>query len=239
MHESTWQHHYEVGKKAFEEGSLSVAIEHLEKVAREKENFPDVYNMLGQIYYANSRHGEAIKAFKKALAINPDYNEVSLNLSIVYNELGQFDVAREVYSKAKRFSKDYLDPFVKGKLANMHADIGRIYKDLGMYEEAASEYRMALALRPAFVDIRTELAVALRGTKDFLTAIKELKESVELKPDYAAARIQLGLTYFLMGEHGKATAEWATVLKKYPEDKLARMYMNLVEPDGCAAAKKA
>lgn len=218
---------------------MSFAIEHLERVAREKENFPDVYNMLGQIYCANSRHGDAIKAFKKALAINPDYNEVALNLSVVYNELGQFDMAREVYSKAKRFSKDYLDPFVKGKLANMHADIGRIYKDLGMYGEAASEYRMALALRPAFVDIRTELAVALRGVKDFLSAVRELKEAIEIKPDYLHARIQLGMTYFLMGEHDNAMNEWVEVIKKHPEDKLARIYINLIAPEDSSNAKKA
>jgi len=226
-----WQHNYDLGKKAFEERHFDKALQYLERVASEKTNFADVFNMLGLIYYGQSRFEDAIRSFQNALKINPSYTEVSLNLSVVYNELGQFEKSSEVYAGAKEARKEtesYLDPFVKGKLSNMHASIASVYKELGLYSEAAGEYKKALSLSPDFVDIRTSLGVVYRDMADFASAIKELEAALKTSPEYPAARIQLGLTYYAMGQHEKAKTEWLKVLRANPEDRLAQMYMNLL-----------
>ena len=229
--EKGWQHNYDLGKRSFDERKYDTALQYLEKVAAEKNQFADVYNMLGFIYYSNSRFEDAIDAFKRAIEINPAYTEASLNLSVVYNELGQFERSAEVYSLAREGRKDaetYLDPYVKGKLANMHSGLGSIYKDLGFYNEAADEFRKALALRPEFADIRTNLGVVMRDMKNYDGALRELEDTVAQHPDYAPSRVQLGLTYYAMGQHEKAKTEWLKVLRVNPEDKVAQMYMNLL-----------
>lgn len=229
--EKGWQHNYDLGKKAFEEKKYDIALQYLEKVASEKTNYADVYNMLGLIYYNASRFEDAISSFRRAIGINPNYTEAALNLSVVYNELGHFDKSAQIYAQAKEASKEaqsYLDPFVKGKLANMHASLGEIYKDLGFYAEAADEYRKALLLRPEFADLKTCLGVAYRDMRDFNKAIAEFEGAIEINPEYLPARIQLGLTYYTMGQHEKAKTEWLKVLRKTPDDKMARMYMNLL-----------
>ncbi|MBI4949910.1 MAG: tetratricopeptide repeat protein [Deltaproteobacteria bacterium] len=229
--EKGWQHNYDLGRKAFEERHFDKALQYLERVASEKTSFADVYNMLGLIYYGQSRFEDAIGSFKKALEINPSYTEVSLNLSVVYNELGQFEKSSEVYACAKEVRKEaqsYVDPYVRGKLSNMHASIASIYKDLGLYAEAAEEYRKALTMSPEFIDIRTSLGVVYRDMTDFASAIRELDDALKTSPDFPAARIQLGLTYYAMGQHEKAKTEWLKVLRKHPEDKMAQMYMNLL-----------
>lgn len=226
-----WQHNYDLGKRLFDERKYDTSLQYLEKVAAEKNQFADVYNMLGFIYYSNSRFEDAIVAFKKAIEINPAYTEASLNLSVVYNELGQFERSAEVYSLAREGRKDaetYLDPYVKGKLANMHSGLGAIYKDLGFYNEAADEFRKALKLRPEFADIRTNLGVVMRDMKNYDGALKELEDTVAQHPDYAPSRVQLGLTFYAMGQHEKAKTEWLKVLRANPEDKVAQMYMNLL-----------
>ncbi|MDO8427239.1 MAG: tetratricopeptide repeat protein [Deltaproteobacteria bacterium] len=229
--EKGWQHNYDLGKKAFEEKKYDNALQYLEKVAAEKNNFADVFNMLGLMYYNNSRFEDAINSFRRAIELNPSYTEASLNLSVVYNELGQFDKSSEVYALAKAVKKEvhsYLDPYVKGKLANMHAGLGTIYKDLGFYNEAVDEYKKALSLRPEFVDMKTSLGAVFRDMAEYGKAVKELEEAVRLNPDYSASRIQLGLTYYTMGHHERAKTEWLKVLRSHPDDKMARMYMNLL-----------
>ena len=231
-----WHENYEAGKKFFEENNYAEALVHLEIVLREKDGFADVYNMLGIIYYNANRNEEAVRALRRSLELNPRYTEASLNLSVVYNEMGEYEKAQEAYALAKLSSghdeSTYLDPYVKGRLANMHADIGNIYKDLGRYDEAMSEYKRALGLRPDFVDIKMNLAVVYRDLKDYARAINILKEAIDLKENFLDGRVQLGLTYYTMDEHLKAKEEWQAVLTKDPSHKLANMYINLLKDKG-------
>lgn len=229
--EIDWQFHYEEAKKAFQARDYKAALGHLESVVAEKKDYADVYNMLGLIYYHSSRFEDGIRAFEKALEINPSYTEASLNLAVVYNELGRFENSQQAYAVARdtrEGASTYLDPYVKGKLANMHAGLGTIYKDLGFYSQAADEYKKALSLRPEFVDIKTSLGVAYRDMRDFPSAVRELEDAINLKPEYNPPRVQLGLTYYVMGNNDRAKSEWLKVLKQDPEDRMARMYMNLI-----------
>ncbi|MDH4227476.1 MAG: tetratricopeptide repeat protein [Deltaproteobacteria bacterium] len=234
-----WQEHYELGKKTFRENNYAEALVHLEKVVKEKATFADIHNMLGIIYYNANRNDEAIRAFSQAIRLNPRYTEASLNLAVVYNELGQFDKAQEVYALAKtsvaepdKSAKDkdaYLDPYVKGKLANMHAELGNIYKDVGRYDEAVYEYGMALKLRPDFVDIKVALGTVYRDTKEIGKAIKCFKDAIDIRKEYWPAYVQLGLTHYTSGDEGSAKEEWLKVLSKNPGHKLANMYLAMLD----------
>lgn len=232
---SNWHDNYENGKRAFAEKKYTEAIKCLEAVVAEKASFADVFNMLGLMYYENRRHSDAVTSLKKALELNPRYTEAALNLAVVYNEMGEFELAQEAYGLAKLSTgsgKDtYLDPFAKGKLANMHAELGGIYKDLGMYRDAVEEYKKALALRPEFVDIKVCMASAYRDLKEYDVAAKALEEVVKADPRYMPARTQLGLTYYVMGKKDEAKTEWMEVLSARPDDKLANMYMNLLKDE--------
>jgi tetratricopeptide (TPR) repeat protein len=225
-----WHQNYELGKKAFDEKKYEAALVCLEKVRDEKPDFADVFNMLGLIYYYKGKHRDAVDLFKNAIRINPFYTEASLNLSIVYNELGEIDNAVDVYTGARQAKKDdthYADPYVKGKLANMHAAIAAIYKDIGFLPEAVDEYRKAISLRPEFVDLRTKLGMVYRELGEHLTSVKELNEALMANDNYIPARVQLGLTYYSMGKLDLARIEWERAIAKKPDDKMAKMYLSL------------
>lgn len=230
--EKGWQYYYDLGKKAYEDKKTDSAIVYLENVIKEKQTFADVYNMLGLLYYGKSRFEDAITAFKQALRLNPNYTEAGLNLSIVYNELGRYGESDSVCEKAQGEKKDgeeyYLDPYIRGKLANMHAELGKIYKDLSHYNDAIDEYIKALKLRPEFVDVRVNLAVVYRNNKEFTDSKRELEEALKINPTFPDAIIQLGITYYMMGQNDNAKREWLKVLTIRPGDKMAKMYMNLL-----------
>jgi len=187
--------------------------------------------MLGVIYHQQGRIQEAQQMFERALAINPHYTEAALNLAVTYNDVGKYKEANALYARimeASRNAPGQLDPFAKGKLANMHADLGAAYKDVGMPEDAVREYEKALALCPTFHDIRTRLGATLREAGRLDAAAREFERVREDRPGYLPARLQLGLVYYGQGRNAEATAEWQEILSLEPGHKSATMYLAMV-----------
>lgn len=225
---------YSLGKENFACGLYEDALLYFSEFIKGNTRFADVYHMLGVIYHQRGEFEEAVKAFKRALKLNPSYTEAYLNLAVTYSDLGKFKQAEEVYAQAAAATQmqakfGIKDKFARGKLANMHVEIGDIYKGLGLHDEAIEEYRKALKLNPSFVDVKTKLGVAYRDKGDTKQAIKELKEAKRLKPGYSVAGINLGITYYSQGKIKEAKREWKDVLKRDSKNETARMYLRLVE----------
>jgi tetratricopeptide (TPR) repeat protein len=188
--------------------------------------------MMGVIYHQSGRLAEAEGMFQRALQINPAYTEAALNLAVTYNDLGKYREAKEVYQRALTASKSApqsLDPFAKGKIANMHAEVGAAYRAVGLYDEAVREYERALALCPTFVDIRTDLGNTRREMGDVGGAIRELEHVRAESPRFVAGRLQLGLGYYAAGRRDDAGAEWRAALEIAPSNRSARMYLSLLD----------
>jgi tetratricopeptide (TPR) repeat protein len=121
-----------------------------------------------------------------------------------------------------------LDPFAKGKIANMHADIGAAYHAVGLFEDAVREYERALALCPKFVDIRTKLGATFREMGNIVAAVREFERVKTENPRFAGGRLHLGLSYYAQGRRDEAALEWQQVLAMAPDNKSAQMYLAMV-----------
>jgi tetratricopeptide (TPR) repeat protein len=204
----------------------------LVRLARERLAYADVYEMLGVIYHQQGRLSDAEAMFQEALRINPAYTEAALNLAVTYNDLGKYREAKDIYQtamEASRNSPRNLDPFAKGKIANMHADVGSAYHGVGLYEDAVREYERALTLCPGFVDIRTRLGATFREMGDLDAAVREFERVRDENPSYANGRLHLGLSYYAQGRMPDAAAEWEQVLTLAPENRSAQMYLAMIK----------
>src|SRR6266542_953431 len=191
-----------------------------------------MFNMLGVIHHGHGRFTQAQEMFEHALKINPAYTEAALNLAVTYNDLGKYQQAKDVYAQAIAHSRAepmQLDPFAKGKIANMHARVSDAYARIGMNTEAAREYRKALELCPTFVDIRTKLASVLRDMGDKEAAVQEYQLVKEQSPKYLPARVNLGVTLYSLGRKDEAKVEWEAVMVEDPENKSCRMYLDILK----------
>jgi tetratricopeptide (TPR) repeat protein len=216
------------GRDAYEANDYDKAEPCLVQLVNEQRGFADVHDMLGVIYHHQGRLHEAAAMFEAALRLNPNYTEAALNLAVTYNDLGRYQEAKEVYGQALRASRSgprKLDPFAQGKIANMHADVGKAYDALALYPEAVREYEKALELCPHFQDIRTLLGTTLREMGALPAAVRELERVRRETPKYVPARLSLGLAYQALGRLDEAREEWDAALNFDAENKPARMYL--------------
>lgn len=221
------------GKKAFQQHQYEHAQKIFAKLLKKNPYFADVYNMMGVIYHSAGQFSDSVKFFEKALKINPKYTEALLNLAVLYNDLGKYQKARALYAKVQAKSREHrgskMDPFIRAKLANRHADIGDIYEGIGFFKEAVEEYGKALNLGPTFLDIRCKLAVSLREQGKYKEAVKEFQNVIKANPRYLYAQVQLGVTLYAAGKTKEAIAQWKKVLKLHPNHDGAKMYIRLAE----------
>jgi tetratricopeptide (TPR) repeat protein len=227
------KHHLNLGREYYHAGEYDRARQHLEAVLEAHDDFADVHNMMGVIEYEAGRPSTARASFERALEINPRYTEAALNLSVSYNELGMYEDAKRIYGQAQTTPDsgglDKLDAFVRGKIANMHAELGDAYVAVGLLDHAIKEFRKALRVCPTFVDIRTKLATTLRDQGKIDEALDELIAIRESAPDYLQARVHLGVTLWRADRISEARSEWQHVLAENPSNRSCRVYLRMTE----------
>jgi tetratricopeptide (TPR) repeat protein len=220
------------GREHYAKQEFEQAEALLTEVLASDDRLADVHDMLGIIAHNGKRYVDAERHFERALELNPNYTEAALNLAVTYNDRGKFEEARAIYARIKeRPTGDTtaLDPFARGKIANMHAQLAEAYQDANLTREAIAEYEKAVLLCPDFADLRTKLATLLRQSGDLLRAQAHYEAAVRARPNYVQARILLGVTLMALGELDQAEAAWNAALETDPSSVSAKMYLRTVK----------
>lgn len=219
-----------LGREHYEKREFDKAEHYLKQVADRDVRFADVYNMLGVIHHDRGRFDDAQAAFEEALNINPNYTEAALNLAVTYNDLGRYDDAKRIYQAAMAKGEQApgaLDPFIKGKIANLHGEVAVAYADAGLLNEGMHELRKAILLCPHFADLRLRLANLYRQQGDLDAARFELEEAIRHKEEYVPAHVALGVVLLAQGNHEAAVRRWEKAQELDPTDKTAQMYLRM------------
>jgi tetratricopeptide (TPR) repeat protein len=221
-----------LGREHYDKREFEKAEQMLRMVLEEEDRYADVHDMLGVIAHARGNFAVAERHFERALEINPAYTEAALNLAVTYNDRGKYEKAREVYSRIKvgpAGTASGLDPFARGKIANMHADVAQAYHDAGLVREAIREYEKATELCPQFADLQVRLGTLLREIRDLPGARARYEAALQAKPSYVPARLLLGVTLLALGEAAAAEEQWREVIAIDGENSQAKMYLRMLE----------
>lgn len=229
--DSSTKHLLSLGCETFSRNDYRAAEGPLRACLEANPALADVHFMLGVIHHDRGELAEARERFERALALNPAYTEAALSLAVTCNELGRYAEGRAISQRISQQSRerDRIDPFARGKLANLHADVARAYEELGLYPEAAEEYERALALCPGFADLRTRRAAALRASGEFDRAVRELEVAVMHAPGFAPAHAALGVNLWSVARHDEARAAWRKALEIEPRNRAAKAYLRMAE----------
>lgn len=217
-----------LGREHFDHGEYEKAEYLLRQVVAKADHFADVHHMLGIVAHHAGDFKRAEQHFEKAIQINPNYTEAQLNLVVTYNELGKYDAARRLYALIRARTQQQVDPLIKGRISNLHAQVAQAYLDAGMLCEAAAELEKAVQLSPEFADLRVKLGLLYRDMGELTRARAELEMARSLNPKYVQAHLSLGTLLLGAGEREAARREFEAVLELEPDHKMAATYLRLI-----------
>ncbi len=124
--------------------------------------------------------------------------------------------------------------------AGAHNNLGVLYYNKGLYEEAVGAFMRALELdsRMQVAQRNLEIAYLSSGAAD--QRIDQLHEHLRLNPSDRDARWELGRTTALLGQHAEAIAAFQELLKYHPTDlgALIQLALSQKETGDIAAAQR-
>lgn len=191
--------------------------------------------LLANIFHINGEIGKAIKAFNRVLQLNPEHTDAAISLSVLYNDIGQYEDAKRVFELANDRVKGNVrgthglleDKHINRKFASKHYELADLYLSYNRYDEALFEFNKVTGLDPENLEAKIKIA-KVYAKKGFISkAIEELKKLKNEEPNYAPAKIALGVIYYGNGDVLQAQSEWERVLLKEPHHPEASMYINL------------
>ncbi len=186
----------------------------------------------GQNYYLQGNVKKTIECFKKVLDLNPKHTHAAIALSIVYNDIGRYEEAKNIYKIAHQslqFKHLGVDSNLDKKFALKHIEVGDMYFKFHRYDEALEEYLKAVKLSPRFLEVRIKIA-QIYSKKGFTRrSIQELKQLCNEQPSFIQARIHLGRMYYSQGNIIDAQLEWEKAQKLDPSNQEISNYITLTK----------
>lgn len=201
----------------------------LEKLKRNPHG-ADGFYLLGVLNFMQGRIAQTVEALRKTLEIDPKHTDAAICLSVLFNDIGKYDDAKQVFDQAnqsvvhKRIGDD---AGIDRKFAVKHLELADLYFRYRRYDEAIEEYGKAAMLDPSALELRIRRAKAF-AKKGFLTrAMQELQQLKAEHPSFVPGQIQLGLLHYSQGNVLDAELEWEGVLERSPGHREAQAYLEM------------
>jgi tetratricopeptide (TPR) repeat protein len=208
------------------------AVHLLEEVLATGRAFADAHHLLGLSRSLLGQTDQALAAFDSAVQLNPRYVEAHIHRGLILNQLGRSAEAEEAFRRASALEgprTGRFSPHVAARLANQHAALGEAYAEAGALADAADQYRKAVELGPAFIDLRYRLARLLLDAGNPLGAREELERVLQARPGFVEAQASLGLAHYLAGDAGEARRVWRDALERQPENSRIEAYLAMMD----------
>lgn len=160
---------------------LQLAIQEYEELAKLKPNDVETRLLLGQLYDLNHDSLKAEAEFKAAQKIDPNSEEVALNMARLYSEQGEPSRAAQVLNGIP----------VDDRSPRIEFSLGASYEQMKKYKDAIAAYHRALDMEPDNLDTERGLANALLSDGQLDEALKVLNTIVEAEPQDAQSQIHI------------------------------------------------
>jgi tetratricopeptide (TPR) repeat protein len=175
---------------------LAQAIAEFEKIVALQPKNVENRMILGQLYTIKHDPKKAEEQFKTAQAMEPDSEEVVLNLARLYAESGDIEQAAKAIEAVP----------VADRTAKMEDALGSAYEQLKRTKESIAAYQRANEIEPGDPRTLDVLAHALLSDNQLDEALKRYRELAEADPENASALVRIGEIQRRQGKYEDALA---------------------------------
>jgi tetratricopeptide (TPR) repeat protein len=167
-------------------GRNARALQAFREVVRDDPGRYDAWSILGFLYAEKGELSEAVPAFERALALQPDDAALCFNAAFTLQRAGDHERAMQLFLRAIA-----LDP----TLDRAWYGLGLSLAHLGRYEEAIPRFKEAARLQPFNPYAGYHLAAALYKLGRFEEVVREYERVKDFDPKISLQmRKEFGIT---------------------------------------------
>jgi tetratricopeptide (TPR) repeat protein len=187
--------------------TLDQAISEFQKIVTLDPKSVEDRMVLGQLYTVKHQNEKAEEQFKAARDLDPDSEEVVLNLSRLYAENNDIDHAAKIIESVPESERT----------PKMEFALGAVYEQLKRPKDAIAAYKRAADLDPDDVHTMGALAQALLNDDQLDEALKEYQQMAEADPEDAGNLVHVSEILRRQGKYDEALAAVKKAIKKDPD----------------------
>ncbi|MBN2214749.1 MAG: tetratricopeptide repeat protein [Bacteroidales bacterium] len=178
------------------ESMLNKASAYLTKAVDIHDKYADAWQLLGNVSYVKGNHEHALECYLKVFTINPNDSVTWQNVEVVLNKYDRIDkkiliCERLLQIDSGRYSINYMLGNLYGKHKNnLPASIRHLSK--------------ACHINPQSFEACKDLGVAYGLSQEYNRSVEWFSKALMLNPYDADIYINMGITYYHMGDMKKA-----------------------------------
>lgn len=205
---------YLSGLARLELGDLAVGAERMKRLVAVQPRNAAARQALGKALFELGQTEAAADELARALQIDPAQIDAAIELARISLEQGRKDTAEQVLLRATEAAPRDARPRV---------NLGNVYRETGREEEALETWKDALALDPASVEARSNIAIHLAHQNSFAAATDLLQEGISRNARSPGLFCLLGSLQIHRGRHSEAAENLDRALALQPDFTRARL----------------
>lgn len=187
--------------------TLDQAIGEFQKIVALDPKSVEDRMVLGQLYSVRHQNDKAEEQFKAARDLDPDSEDVILNLSRLYAENNDVEHAAKVIESVPESERS----------PKMEFALGAVYEQLKRPKDAIAAYRRAVDLDPEDAHALGALAQALLNDNQLDEALKVYRQMAAADPEDAGNLVHISEILRRQGKYEEALATVKKAVKKDPD----------------------
>lgn len=194
------------GQRAFERGSYTYALAMTDSAEQYAPDLADLHFLRGNVYMKLNRLGIAEAAFRRVMAVDPQYRGARFNLGLIAYRQDKLRDAIDWFKK-----EDDLE-----SMSNVSLELGRAYARLGEPDSAQAAYEQAIRLDSTNSTAMMWLGQLYEELGEMDRALEVSKAGLKLRPDDADYKYVVGSLLFRLGRVDDAEPYLRSVAAERP-----------------------